>query len=194
MIHQGLPEPDLREMPVEVSETLILAREQMKAIPAAIEDVSAARRDFAILDLAIDRLVAVADEAARLDPQDQAGRDEREAELGRLAAIVARVAGRRAYSGPKLSVLSPAQAEAARKTLRHLTPVKAVLAAELADQEHLILDAVGQTIDFLEQVAALYPEAVSLASLPELLRRVKRDQTAPPASILEDAARVHGWH
>ena len=173
ILSAGLPETPVSRMPAEVAETLTLAREQMRQIPAVIEDIAAAQRAFDLLDRAISRMSELAREAAGLTDDDQAGRDAREEEFVKLAQVVARVAGRDDYRGPKLTITSKAQAEGSIKILKHLDPVKAGLAAQLRQQRTLVIQAVQETVVFLETIAKTYPEEAAYISIPDLLGRVK---------------------
>ncbi|MFH1091816.1 MAG: hypothetical protein V1742_09635, partial [Pseudomonadota bacterium] len=158
LLSAGLPMTSPEELPAEVAQTLELAGREMTNLPAVLNDLETARSKFAGLALTIDRMYVLADQAVRLSPDDQAGRDERQTEFVRLARVVAQLAGRQGYAGPELSLAGPPQAEAARQTLRHLLSAKATLARRLEDQKQLVVSAVTRTIEFLGAVAATYPE------------------------------------
>ncbi|MEW6263491.1 MAG: hypothetical protein AB1641_10490 [Thermodesulfobacteriota bacterium] len=168
-----LPRTGSEDLPAEIAEALEMARGQMRDLPAVIADLEAARRSFADLDQALGRMITLARESALSPEDDQDGRDAREIEFIRLAQMVARTAGRRYYAGPELSVKTRPQAEAALRILKHLEPVRAGQAVRIEEQTTLLERAISETINFLEIIAETYPEAASLALLPDLLRRVE---------------------
>jgi cation transport regulator ChaB len=160
-------------LPAEIADMLVRAREQVRLLPYALEDLAAARERFAVLDRAIDRLIRLALESADLDEDDEEGRSRRQDEFAELAHLVAEAAGRSEYAGPQLSILSRPQALAAYHTLKNLLPVKSTLAGQLDEQEQLIIQALAETIDFLQAVAAAYPDYESLSGISDLLERVE---------------------
>ena len=84
ILSTGIPVPAADDIPDEVVETLKLARIQMETIPAALEDIEAAKREFKVLDKTIDRLEELAREASELPEEDRTGRASREAEFIKL--------------------------------------------------------------------------------------------------------------
>ena len=172
ILSAGIPEPDQNEIPADVGETLRMAKIQMESLPPALDDLEAAQREVTILDKSIDRLLILAREAAALPEDDQAGRDEREAEFVRLAKVVAGLAGRGNYSGPQLTLASRATAQGSYLTLKHLIPFKNRMAARLGEQKRMLIEAMGETLNFLETIVACFPQAASLSGIPNLLRRV----------------------
>jgi len=148
-------------LPEDIAHAVNLAKAEMQAIPRALEDLNHAKRNFATLDHAIDRLLALSEEAADLADDDQRGREVRQKEFIRLARVVANVAGRQGYDQPGLSLMSKPQAKAAKMALRHLVPVKATLAQNLREQEANIRKAVEATREFFEIVKKTYPAAMA---------------------------------
>lgn len=173
VLMSGLPNPSSDEVPEEVVKTFQLAREQMKAIPESIADFKAAEKEFAILTRAIERLRALSREAAELPEEDQDGRDRLDAELVKLSHVVASIAGRKQYKGPEISVKSKAQAEGSLKIMNSLAQVKDSMSAQLEEQKALVIEAVEETIIFLETISASFPEAESISGIPDLLQRVR---------------------
>lgn len=182
------------ELPPEVARALIMARVQMQGIPSALRDLEAAKLNFSVLEKSLDRLVALTDEAAELGEEDQPGRDRLEVELVSLAHVVAKLAGRQNYDGPQISVKTKAHAQGSRKILRHLTPFKEDMALNLIDQENLIVEAIEQTIGFLEMITESYPEAASLTSIPDLLLRVSGVLGEFDAESNLVSAQIPGFH
>lgn len=173
IIGRNIPDVAPEEMSADVSEMLKRAKAQMMDFPAALDGLEAARRNFNILDHAIDRLLDLASEAMNM-PEDQIStRKEMQVEFDALAGAIADVAGRDNYRGPQLSVMSIPQARAAYQALKNLTPVKSLLKEQLREQEDNIIQAVHETLDFLEVVADAYPTAASTRNLTDLLQRVK---------------------
>ncbi|MDY6852434.1 MAG: hypothetical protein SV487_10240 [Thermodesulfobacteriota bacterium] len=167
----GIPETEKDDVPVEVSEVLRQAGIQMRNMPACLKDLAEAKKEFTVLDQSIDRLLTLAGEAAELPEHDQAGRDTRQAEFVELARVVARLAGRRNYDRPDLSLKTRPQARAAGLTLKHLVPVKTDMEAKLKEQENHIAEAIEATLNFLEVIARSYPRVSSLSFIPDLIER-----------------------
>ena len=71
LLGEHLPSPSPGLMPEEVTETLHQARSYMRDIPAAIEDLKAAKKEFALLDWSIGRMIALAREAVALPEEDR---------------------------------------------------------------------------------------------------------------------------
>ncbi|MEW5724307.1 MAG: hypothetical protein AB1896_14450, partial [Thermodesulfobacteriota bacterium] len=185
----GLPSPAGSTLPVEAAEVIERARRQMEQVPAALNDLAAARRDFVRLDRALVRLFDLARRSGELPEEDRDGRLELEVDFRHEAAVVARLAGRRFYRGPRLSIRTRAQAEGTRLILRHLLPVKEALAEQLEEQEALLVQAVGETINFLEEACRAWPDDPSLIGVPDLLRRVGwfREAYPPVNEVGQDA-------
>jgi hypothetical protein len=169
-----VPIPQEEEIPAEVIEALKQAREHMQAIPDVLHDLREAERRFILLDRSIDRLAALTAEAAHMRDDDR-NRIDREEELKALASVVAEIAGCPGYVGPGISVRTRAHAKAAHRIVSLLKPVKETLAAQLSEQKRFLVDAIGETLNFLEVVARAYPETASITPITDLLRRVKWD-------------------
>ncbi|MFH1140009.1 MAG: hypothetical protein V1816_28340 [Pseudomonadota bacterium] len=190
----GIPEPEGDDLPREVAETLKVARRQMKNIPAVLEDLVAAQKDFAVLDMCIDQLQALALEAGRLPEEDQQGRDVLEIKFVGLSRVLAGVAGRSGYGRPEMSLKTKAQAQAAAKILRHLEPVKETMAEDFKEQERLIIQCIFGTITFLEAVCREFPLTASATSIPDLLQRVKWVHESDIPVMTEISVGKNGLH
>ena len=190
----GIPEPEGDDLPEEVAETLKVARRQMQNIPAVLEDLAAAQEDFAVLDMCIDQLQALALEAGRLPEEDQQGRDVLEIKFVGLSRVLAGVAGRTHYNRPQMTLKTKAQAQAAYKILRHLEPVKETMAQDFQEQERLIIQSVIGTITFLEAVCLEFPQIASAASIPDLLQRVKWVRESENPALPEPSGITNGLH
>ncbi len=150
------------DLPAEIADAVHLAETEMRAIPKMFDDLNRAKLNFAILENAIDRLLVLSQEAADLEEQDQRGRDARQVEFVRLARTVAKVAGRDDYDQPRgLSLMSKAQAKAARTALTYLAAVKDDLAQRLNEQETNIIRAVEATLEFIKIVKSAYPDSIT---------------------------------
>lgn len=160
-ISRGLSEISTQGLPVEITETLIIARTEMESIPKVIEDLARAEQTFEALAKTMDSLQELAAEAAILPEHDQKGRDRCDAEFVKKAGIVAKIAGNNDYNGPELRLLSRPQALAAKTALRHLLPAKDRMAENLAEQVKNINEAIKATLYFLETTARAFPEAMS---------------------------------
>ncbi len=160
-ISRGLSEISTQGLPVEIAETLIIARTEMESIPKVIEDLARAKQTFEALAKTMDSLQELAAEAAILPEHDQKGRDRCDAEFVKKAGIVAKIAGNNDYNGPELRLLSRPQALAAKTALRHLLPAKDRMAENLAEQVKNINEAIKATLYFLETTARAFPEAMS---------------------------------
>lgn len=160
-ISRGLSEISTRGLPVEITETLIIARTEMESLPKVIEGLAKAEQTFKALAETIDSLQELAAEAAILPEHDQKGRDRCDAEFVKKAGLVAKIAGNNDYNGPELRLLSRPQALAAKIALRHLLPAKDRMAEILAEQVKNINEAVKATLYFLETTARAFPEAMS---------------------------------
>ena len=193
ILSTGIPVPAADDIPDEVVETLKLARIQMETIPAALEDIEAAKREFKVLDKTIDRLEELAREASELPEEDRTGRASREAEFIKLGHVLAQIAGRQNYQGPELSIATRAKAQSSHRIIKHLLPVKESLAAQMAEQEAMVVEAVQQTIDFLEIIEKAYPQKKSLSAISDLLTRVSaiRQGLWPPFSGTSQTAGLH---
>jgi hypothetical protein len=84
-----------------------------------------------------------------------------------------------------LTISSKAKAEGSIKVLKHLDPVKEGLAAQLRRQRTLVIQAVQETIVFLETIAETYPAEAADVSIPDLLGRVKwvREYNRPDVRV-----------
>jgi len=173
ILGQEIPEAFPGDIPAEVVETLKTAKLEMRRLPAVVEELKAARETNDEFNEVIDRLLVLADEAAALPGEDQAGRDKRQGEFVALSQVVARLAGRLNYQGPKLGLAVPAQARGTYRILKRLLPVKAARNRQLDQQEALIVEALQETLNFLEIVAESYSDSTSLSGLPDLLKRVR---------------------
>lgn len=160
-ISRGLSEISTQGLPVEITETLIIARTEMETIPKVMEDLARAKQTIEALAETIDSLQELAAEAAILPEHDQKGRDRCDAEFVKKAGLVAKIAGNNDYNGPELRLLSRPQALAAKIALRHLLPAKDRMAEILAEQVKNINEAVKATLYFLETTARAFPEAMS---------------------------------
>lgn len=160
-ISRGLSEISTQGLPVEITETLIIARTEMETIPKVMEDLARAKQTIEALAETIDSLQELAAEAAILPEHDQKGRDRCDAEFVKKAGLVAKIAGNNDYNGPELRLLSRPQALAAKMALRHLLPAQDRMAEILAEQVKNINEAVKATLYFLETTARAFPEAMS---------------------------------
>ena len=148
------------QLPPEISEALNMARTEMNSVSQTVHDLKLARENLDELSRTVSRLTALADEASNLPDEDQEERDSLQEEFVRLARVVARLAGRRHYHQPDLSLKSRPQARAAGQTLKLLIPVNAALDEQLSEQEAAICAAIEATWEFLQIVGQAYPEAV----------------------------------
>ncbi|MBW2061042.1 MAG: hypothetical protein JRI95_05685 [Deltaproteobacteria bacterium] len=161
MLSEGLSGTRVEGLPAEITEAVKLAQMEMQGVPDALENLERARQGFDRLDQAIDRLLILAQEASELGDEDRKGRAVRQEEFMRLTQIVARLAGRRDYHQPKLSLLSRPQARAAKMALQCLVPVKNDLASQLKEQENNIIQAVEATLEFINAVKKAFPMAMA---------------------------------
>ena len=165
---EGLSSLRTEILPEEIVSALETARTEMEYIPVTLQQCRQAKDEFAEVEFAIDRLLVISREASNLPDNDQKGRGEYQAEFVELARNLARLAGRRNYTMPELSLKDKAHTLAAGMALKSLKPVKLAMAENLKDQETNIIAAVEATFDFLKAVTLGYPTAVS--KLPEVLR------------------------
>jgi hypothetical protein len=172
LLGADIPIPNQDELPAEVVETLRLSREQMQGIPGAVMDLNNAERDFAGLSQAINRILHLAKMSAALPEEAQAQRVSMEAEFIGLATVIAKVGGRGGYRGPGLTIKTKHQAQGTLRIVKHLAAVNDSVTAQLREQKELLIEAVEQTINFLETMTVLYPKAASLSDIPNLLQRV----------------------
>ena len=151
-------EPLALTLPVEVSQALAEAREQMNSLPEVIGNLNLATERFQGVAAALTGMMELAERAASED-MDDAGRRRLEEEFVNLAKVVAADAGRKFYQGPSLSLLSPGSALSAAKIVGYMSPVIETLEKELSEQKSLIREVIAETISFLNIVTQCYPEA-----------------------------------
>ena len=189
-----IPTENLEELPDDIAETLSLIQAQMEAIPTALQDLEAAQTAFGELDRSMDRVLELSIEAAKLPEDDQTGREARESEFIQHARIIARVAGSPNYDRPKLTLTSRAKAEGSYRVLKNFLPIKESLAAQLKEQEWLIVESIRETMNFLETISDAYPDAAVLNDIPDLLQRVEWVREAFRADIQSGFALASGLH
>jgi ABC-type transporter Mla subunit MlaD len=153
----AVPEEPLT-LPLEVSQALAEAREQMNNLPEVIMNLNQATERFQSVAAALTGMMDLADRATD-EALDDDSRRKLEAEFIDLSKVVAADAGRHHYQGPALSLLSRGQALSAAKIVRYLAPVIETLEKELNEQTSLIQEVIGETISFLNTVTQCYPEA-----------------------------------
>ena len=185
MISLGLPDAPAEELPKDIKDVLDAVRSQMGHMPGALQDLGRARLEFDELRNAVERLLALAEAAAALPEQDFAGCEPLEADFIRHSKTVAAIAGRRSYQGPDLSLRTPALARAALRTLSHLIPVIRTMVEQMAEQEHLILEAFRGTLGFLNAMIVSFPTSTMTHQITDLLQRVVwlRDELEHDAGI-----------
>ena len=163
-------------VPLEVSQALTQAREQMRELPGVIENLNAAFVSYNTVSAALTRMMELADQASgdTVSEEDQAMMN---GEFVNLAKIVAADAGRQYYSGPRLNLTSQGEAQSAARILAYMKPVMANTGQELAEQRGLIYEVISETINFLGLVANCYPEAEGTSSLQTLVSEACRDSS-----------------
>jgi hypothetical protein len=169
----AVPETPL-DLPLEVSQTLAEAREQMGSLPEVVSNLNQATERFQSVSAALTGMMDLADRAS----DEALGDGERrrlEDEFVNLSKVVAADAGRHFYQGPGLSLLSRGAALSAAKILRYLAPVIKNLEEDLTEQKRLITEVIAETISFLNIITECYPEAdASLNLLAEATRPYSR--------------------
>ena len=168
----AVPEEPLT-LPLEVSQALAQAKEQMKSLPEVIGSLNLAAERFQSVAAALTGMMALADRAAD-EAADDAERQRLDAEFIDLSKVVAADAGRRFYQGPSLSLASRGAALSAAKIVRYLAPVIETLEKELFEQKSLVQAVIAETISFLNTITQCYPEA------------------DPTLNLLAEAARPYG--
>ncbi|MBF0529580.1 MAG: hypothetical protein HQK55_09985 [Deltaproteobacteria bacterium] len=194
VLASGLPEARLDELPADLAEVLIQAKANMNGLPAVIANMKDALRDCNTLELAIIRLQELAAEAAELPENDQAGRDEREREFIRLAGVVAQVAGERGFTGPRLTLKTRPEAQASRRILRYLGPLKDGLSGNLEETTRLVLVVIKETMNFLEALTQAYPETAHEHGISDLLSRTSWIVETLPVEIQAGMIPPGGLH
>ena len=159
----AVPEEPLT-LPLEVSQALTAAREQMMSLPGVIGSLNQANERFQSVAAALTGMMDLADQAAS-EAADDAERQRLDAEFINLSKVVAADAGRQFYQGPSLSLASRGAALSAAKIVRYLAPVIETLEKDLAEQKNLIQAVIAETISFLNTITQCYPEADSTLNL-----------------------------
>jgi hypothetical protein len=175
LLAKTLALPSYGEMPPDVAVALRAAKRQMEGLPEIIEDLNAAFNRYLTLNKALSRMAALAGESAGLGEAPGVGRRraELESEFINLARVVAREAGHRYFQGPSLTVATGGGAAAAANVLSRLRPVLENLAVDLKDQKRLIIEAIGETMNFLGIIARCYPDADGVEAIRDTLGRVR---------------------
>ncbi|MDR2726015.1 MAG: hypothetical protein LBC90_08180, partial [Candidatus Adiutrix sp.] len=128
----AVPEEPLA-LPLEVSQALTEAREQMKSLPEVIGCLNQAAERFQSVAAALTGMMDLADRAAS-EAADDTERRRLDAEFIDLSKVVAADAGRQFYQGPSLSLASRGAALSAAKIVRYLAPVIETLEKDLYEQ------------------------------------------------------------
>jgi hypothetical protein len=152
----------------------------MEGLPIVIGDLNLAFQRYLTLSKALTRMMALAEESARLTdgPGVSKYRKELDAEFTRLASVVAMEAGHRYFQGPSLTVSDGPGAATAAKVLSYLKPVLDNLAHELTGQKSLILEAIGETMNFMGVIARCYPDAEGVEAIKETLDKASLPKAA----------------
>jgi ABC-type transporter Mla subunit MlaD len=145
-------------LPLEVSQALEEARDQMQNLPEVIMNLNKATERFQSVAEALTGMIGLAEEAASETATDD-DRGRLDAEFIDLAKVVAADAGRHFYQGPSLSLLSRGSALSAAKIVRYMAPVIENLEKELTEHKGLIQGVIAETISFLNTITQCYPEA-----------------------------------
>lgn len=176
-------------VPLEVSQALTEAREQMSSLPEVIENLNLSFERFNTISAAITRMIRLADQASCAD-LDEPARGELNEEFAALAHILAADAGRRYYAGPRLNLLNEGEAKSAAKIIRYMTPVIENMGQELAEQKNIIHEVISETINFLGVITQCYPESEGVESLSKLIAEARK-HCRPEQEISIPAGRLH---
>ena len=175
LLAKTLAMPAISQMPPDVALAWQAAQRQMEGLPEIIGDLNLAVARYLTLNRALTRMMALAEESAKLvdGPGVGAYRKELDQEFANLARVVAREAGHRYFQGPSLTVADGGGAAAAAKVLSYLRPVLENLASELSGQKSLILEAIAETMNFMGVIARCYPNAEGVESIKKTLAKVR---------------------
>ncbi|MDR2947145.1 MAG: hypothetical protein LBV79_10435 [Candidatus Adiutrix sp.] len=174
-------------LPLEVSQALAEAREQMAGLPEVIENLNLAFERFHTVSSALGRMIELADQAS--GDMDAEAREPLNQEFVNLAKILAADAGRQYYAGPRLNLLNQGEALSAARIIRYMNPVIDNMGQELTGQRDLIHEVLGETINFLGVVTQCYPDSIGAVRLGELISQAAaRGNISAPA---QTPARLH---
>ncbi|MDR1395684.1 MAG: hypothetical protein LBK52_05910 [Deltaproteobacteria bacterium] len=175
LLASGLAAAPPEDMPQDVAEALKAAKKQMEDLPLVLEDLNLAFNRYLTLNQTIRRMSFLAKESASAGsgPEEDQYRREMDEEFASLARVVAAEAGQRFFRGTGLSILTAQSALAAAKVLSFIDPVMKSLDHEIRGQKSLILEAIGETINFMGIVARSYPKAKGVEILLQTLGKVK---------------------
>jgi hypothetical protein len=149
ILARELPALSLHSEPLDVIDSLEHLSEEMALMPEIIEDCRLATEAFDELDRVIGHMYALADRAAEL-PEDRPGERARlDEEFKGYSHIVSRLAGADDFEGPSLSLLSRAEAQAARKILGYLNEARSGFTRKLAGQRRRINSAMDEAVALL---------------------------------------------
>lgn len=158
-------------LPLDVTNSLIEARNQMESLPEVIQTLQAALFSYQSVSSAIERIIELA-ETASASELSSAKRESLNTEFVDLAKIVAADAGRSYYAGPRLNLLSQSEAKSAARIMSCMKPVISETGRNLAEQRDLIYNAIAQTINFLVLLGELYPDREDVRGLVRLAHQV----------------------
>lgn len=174
-------------LPLEVSQALAEAREQMAGLPEVIENLNLAFERFDTVSSAVSRMIELADRASGdLGDEARTGLNE---EFASLAKILAADAGRRYYAGPRLNLMTQGDALSAARIIRYMNPVIDNMGRELSGQRDLIHEVLGETINFLGVITQCYPDSAGAARLGRLIGEAAARSRFVPAAT--PAGRLH---
>ena len=173
------------DMPLEVSQALAAARAQMASLPEVIGNLNLAGDRFRTVSAALIGMMDLADQAAKVEIDDQ-GRARLHEEFSGLAKVVAADAGQTLPHGPRLNLKTRGEALSAARIIRYLSPVIENMGLELEEQKRLIHEVIGETIGFLAVVTECYPEAEGASILTMLVQaaRAGHPTLSTPAGLL----------
>ena len=154
ILAQELPSLSLMSEPMEVIDSLENISEEMARMPEVIQDCRLATEAFGELDQTIDRMYSLADRAAELPESANGTRLSLDEEFRGYAHIVARLAGADDYDGPVLSLVTKAEALAARKILSYLNEARGGFTRKLDDQRRQINQAMDEALGFLVRIVS----------------------------------------